>query len=106
MTEAGECVTDDIVEAALDDLINANESLFLQQIAPLTNYQINFLRALADGVTAGFGEKNIRENYSLGAPSNIIRLKDSLENRELISVEGKTVTLTDPVFHLWLRRTL
>ena len=106
MTEDGESVTDDIVDAALDDLINVNESLFLQQIAPLTNYQINFLRALADGVTIGFGEKNIRENYSLGAPSNIKRLKDSLENRELISVEGKTVTLTDPVFLLWLCRTL
>jgi hypothetical protein len=40
----------------------------------------------------------------LGTKSNISRLTDTLIKKELIEKTGRTVTIADPVFHLWMLR--
>ena len=54
----------------------------------------------------GFGEKEIRENYSLGAPSNIARLKKSLIDKELIEITKDGIIIGDPVLRFWLKKVL
>lgn len=108
----GEEVTQETFEAGVEALMQQCDSLFTEQTAGLTTYQINFLRALCDGIDDNFGSREVSEAYDLGAKSNITRIKDALTNRELIETEtdpatGRTrVTLCDKVFSIWLSRRL
>lgn len=81
------------------------ERQFLNQIS-LTQFQINFLDAIADGVELGFSKTETLSKYNLGTAANIKRLKDSLENKELIDIDGNKVTFNDPVFKLWFRNKI
>ena len=100
----GETATKADLSLAINDLLDANEALFMQQVEPLSAYQMNFLRAMAAGHHKGFGEKEIREEFNLGSPANITRLKIALINKDLIEVQGQgMLNFTDPVFRLWFQ---
>lgn len=96
--------TEQALEQGMNDLINENSALFIQQTEQLTPYQLNFLYAMLDGVSSDFAKVDIREQYHLGAYSNIARLKTALIEKELIDVERGKVVFSDPVFALWLKQ--
>ncbi len=102
--EEGETVTEEDVKQAMNDLLETNEILFMQMIEPLSEYQLNFLRAIASGVTKDFGLSEVREEYKLGSYSNINRLKTALLERDLIEKRGAETVMTDPVFAKWIKR--
>lgn len=99
----GETATQEHLQAAFTDLLNINEPLFMQQIAPLTSYQMNFLRAVCAGYHDGFNTSHVRSEFDLGSASNIPRLKSALTEYDLIEINGKQVFITDPVFASWLK---
>ncbi|MBO7082814.1 MAG: ATP-binding protein [Bacteroidales bacterium] len=99
-------VTEEVLSAAIEDLISQNSSIFIEQTQSLTSYQLNFLRAILYGVNNGFNEKEVRESFDLGVPSNVDRLKKSLVDKELIEYTEKGVEIGDPVLRLWLKRVL
>lgn len=101
--EEGETVTEEDVKQAMNDLLATNEILFMQMIEPLSEYQLNFLRAIASGVTKDFGLSEVREEYKLGSYSNINRLKTALLERDLIEKRGAETVMTDPVFAKWIK---
>ena len=98
--------TEEHLRLGVEDLLDANDLLFMQQIESLTSYQMNFLRAMLAGHTEGFGETAVRDEFGLGSSSNIARLKTALTERDLIETYGKQVTFADPVFRLWLSRKI
>ena len=103
----GMSATEAQLDLAVNDLLDANEALFMQQVEPLSAYQMNFLRAIAMGHHHRFGEKEIREEFNLGSPANITRLKNALIKKDLIETQGRGLLyLTDPVFRLWLQRRM
>lgn len=98
-------------EATIEDFENGVQALmaqcsglFEQQIMGLTFYQLNFIRAICDGVHTDFGSKAILENYNLGTKSNITRIKTTLRDRELIDITQDGVFLEDPVFRMWIKK--
>ena len=97
-------VSDAAIDNAINDLIDQNSILFLQQTEGLSSYQINFLKALAAGETGDFTSTTTLKKYNLGSKSNISRIQETLIKKELIDKTGRTVTLADPVFRLWLQR--
>ena len=98
-------VADDVtLKAGVDDLISQTCGAFIEQTKSLTSYQMNFLRAVIDGISNGFGEASIRENYGLGSASNIARLRQALLDKELIEVTESGVIIGDPVLKLWLNK--
>jgi len=101
-----ESVTEEILAQATEDLVNQNSGIFIEQVESLTSYQMNFLRALLFGVNKGFGEKAVRDLFDLGAPSNIVRLKKSLIDKELIEFTESGIIIGDPVLRIWLKRVL
>jgi len=103
MVEADGAVTDDDVDAAFEELLHQSSALFTEQISSLTSYQMNFLRAVADGVNFGFTSEAVLTKYSLGTKSNVSRIVKCLVDRELIEVEGRTIRMADPVFLQWFR---
>ena len=90
-------------ENGLHALMAQCSGLFEQQIQGLTSYQLNFIRAICDGVHSDFGSKTILEDYNLGTKSNISRLKTALRDRELIDITKDGVYLEDPVFRMWMK---
>ena len=100
----GGTVTDDMMASALSELISTNEALYMQQVEPLSAYQMNLLKAIVSDVHSGFNEKRVRSMYDLGSPSNLVRLRDALIDRDLIYSEMRQLYLTDPVFGLWFKK--
>jgi len=101
MLNASDVVTEQTLESAIEDLLNQNSLLFLQQLDGLTAYQMNFLKALANGVHANFGSKEVLDTYDLGSKSNVSRIKSVLVQKELIECTPNGIVFTDPVFQLW-----
>lgn len=99
-------VTDASFAQGVEDLLAQNANVFIEQTQSLTAYQMNFLRAIMDGVSGGFGEAAVRDAYNLGSPSNITRLKNSMIEKELVELTEKGIVLGDPVLKLWLKRIL
>ena len=98
-------------ETTEPDFLNGMEALFAQcsglfeqQIQGLTSYQLNFIRAICNGIHADFGSKAILEEYNLGSKSNISRIKTALRDRELIDISQEQITIEDPVFRMWFQR--
>ena len=95
-------VTDDSFARAVKDLTAQNSSVFIEQTQSLTTYQLNFLKAVMDGIRSGYGDAQIRETYNLGSPSNITRLKNSMVEKELVELTEDGIIIGDPVLKLWL----
>lgn len=90
--------------SAVDELVSTNEALYMQQVEPLSAYQMNLLRAIVSGIHSGYSEKAVRNSYDLGSPSNIDRLRKALIERDLIYSEMRKLYITDPVFVLWFKK--
>ena len=95
----------DIIDAQTD-LLNQNSMLYHNFMESLSALQINFLRAIADGINDGFSRKEVISKYKLGTSANISRLKKSLEQKEIIDIAPKMITFNDPVFRVWFRKTV
>lgn len=90
----------EIITFTLRELLIQNSLMFQRELDSLTNKQINFLKALADGVTR-FSTNETLTNYNLGTQGNIARIKSSLENSEIIDLWGDKIEFIDPLFRLW-----
>ena len=106
LKEEGETVTEDDVRQAKNDLLATNDILFMQMIEPLSEFQLNFLRAIASGIKKDFGLSEVREEYNLGSYSNITRLKTALLERDLIEKQNTELVITDPIFAKWLKQKI
>ena len=100
----GGSVTEDMMPSAISELISTNEALYMQQVEPLSGYQMNLLKAIVSGIHSGYNEKRVRSMFDLGSPSNMVRLRDALIERDLIYSEMQQLHLTDPVFGLWFKK--
>ena len=103
-TPQGETATEELLPSAIKELISTNEALYMQQIEPLSGYQMNLLRAIVSGIHSGFNEKIVRSQFDLGSPSNMTRLREALIERDLIYSEMRQLFITDPVFSLWFKQ--
>ncbi len=90
--------------AGIKTLLDSCEPLFIEQTEKLTEKQINFLKALVDGVQEGFSNKETLAEYRLGNSANVARVKKSLIDKDLITAVGiGKVELADPILGLWLK---
>ncbi len=91
------------IEEAIEDLLNQYTILYQKEADQLTNLQLNFLKGLCNGETV-FTSAMFLKTYNIGASGNIRRIKEALENKEIIDINGKTIAFSDPMFELWLKR--
>jgi hypothetical protein len=94
---------DALIENTLNNLLDQYTILYQKEVEQLTNPQLNFLKALCDGITQLSSSETIN-TYKLGTSANIPRIKTALENKELIDIVGKQINFNDPLFELWLKR--
>jgi AAA+ ATPase superfamily predicted ATPase len=105
-TKTTKTVTPEIFESSVTALLNQNSMLYHRYVEELSAFQLNFLQAVADGVHSEFTKSLILQQYQLGTASNVKRLKEALENKELIDIENKKITFNDPVFRLWFKNNI
>ena len=99
--------TGDDVQYAIDRLLDACETLFIQQTEDLSAYQLNFLHALANGISTGFTQAAVLKEYRLGTAANVTRLKKSLTEKDLITTDApRQLVISDPILKMWLKRRL
>ena len=92
-------VTGDIFNTAVDQLLSQNTLLFQTEIETLTNIQVNFLKAVSDGV-AQLSTAGVIQKYRLNSSANVSRVKRALEKKEMIDTLNKKTSFIDPVFEL------
>jgi hypothetical protein len=96
--------TDDaVIDESLDSLIMQLSLLFQSLTESLSTTQVNFLKALLDGVTM-LSSKDTIEKYNLGTSANVNRIKGALIGREIIDEHNGKLTILDPVYAIWLNR--
>ena len=89
-----------------DDFLEQNKVFFQREIEGLTGLQLNFLKALANGVSTGFSKKEVIRKYRLEGSANVLAIKKSLQKKDLIDIDGPMVTFNDPIFKLWVKRNI
>lgn len=98
--------TEQDFEEAYQDIIDQNTPLFEKQTESLTTYQMNFLRAVIDGIHKEFTTQEVLQKYQLGSSANVSIVKRALIKKELIEVEKHQIIIPDPVMRVWLKREL
>lgn len=93
-----------IVKEAFEEMVAHCSILFEQQTQNLTSFQMNFLKALVNGITKDFTSKEVMEKYNFGTQGNINRLKTALIKKELIEYSNGRYLITDPILKVWLKR--
>ncbi|HCD92578.1 MAG TPA: AAA family ATPase, partial [Odoribacter splanchnicus] len=68
--------------------------------------QMNFLRAILDGVHNEFTTQEVLQKYKLGSSANVSIIKRALVKKELIEIEKRQVVIPDPVMKVWLKKEL
>ncbi len=97
-------VSEQDVENGFEMLIRQTSALFVREIANLTVFQMNYLKAVDAGVHNGFGSAKVLEDFRLGSKSNISRIESVLISKELIDKRPNGVYFADPVFAYWFHR--
>jgi hypothetical protein len=88
---------------AFTELVEQCADVFEAKTESLTAYQMNFLRAVADGIDSGLSSGKIIQRYNLGSSANVAIIKKTLLEKDLIMMENKKTILSDPIMGAWLR---
>jgi len=91
-------------EIGLQEMLEGNTILYLMECENLTNLQLNYVRAMADGITKGFGRKENIKKYDLSSTATIKRIEDALEKKEILDRFTKKIEFVDPGFKIWIQR--
>ena len=102
--KSAEVVTDKNISDAIADLLEQNKVFFQREVEQLSELQLNFLCAIANGVSSGFSRKEIIKKYRLESSANIQSVKKALLKKDLIDVDGQEISINDSLFKLWLKQ--
>ncbi|NMB37645.1 MAG: hypothetical protein GX993_06390 [Bacteroidales bacterium] len=98
-------VNNTIIRQATESLLSLHTPRFMQTMMDLTPNQINFLKAVVDGVQR-FSSQEILEGYHLNSSANVFRLKDALKKKEVLTFDKEdNAIILDPLFAYWLKNT-
>lgn len=93
-------------EEAYRDILAQNTPLFEKLTENLSSYQMNFLRAIIDGVRKEFSAQEVVQKYKLGSSANVAIVKRALVKKELVEIEKREVVISDPLLKAWLKQEL
>lgn len=102
--KSSKTVADKDVKSAIDDLLEQNKVFFQREVEQLSEMQLNFLRAIANGITSGFSRKEVIKKYRLESSANIQAVKKALIKKDLIDTDEQEINFNDSLFKLWLKR--
>lgn len=87
---------------AMDELITQNAPVFEEMTNEMTGYQMNFLKAVANGISTGLSKADIVSKYKLGSSANVAAIQKIMIAKDLVTETGQGLVITDKVFEKWL----
>jgi uncharacterized protein len=90
-------VTEEILNASFNELLNDHLSLFQNQTRSLTKYQVNYLKAVSAGETQ-LTSQRVLNLFDLGSPGNIKRNQLVFEDLEILDYATGIPKFCDPYF--------
>ncbi|MDR0581626.1 MAG: hypothetical protein LBG31_01560 [Prevotellaceae bacterium] len=96
-------VIDSMIDAAAEDLLNYNDHFFRFLADDLSDSQINYLRAVIDGIDR-FSSAEVLARYQLHSSANITRVRGALEKKEILTFPRNKPSFINPIFEYWLRK--
>jgi AAA+ ATPase superfamily predicted ATPase len=91
----------DIVDHALQAMLDSFNLQFINLMDTLTEKQRNFLCAISEGAKK-LSSVEMLQRYQLGTSGNLRIIKDALRKRDLIDVTGKDIQIQDPILKRWI----
>lgn len=91
------------VQTALDEMLEYNAIFYQKEVDILSNTQLNFLKAVADGIEQ-FTSVSTMQTYRLGTPNNVTKNRNMLEKADIIDVTKDSIDFLDPAFELWFKK--
>lgn len=95
--------SEEIVEKAIEQVIQSNTPLFQREIEGLSAPQINLLKAIIKKEKQLTSKATI-ERYNLGTSALVVKNKMRLFTEDIIDETQNEITLLDPVFELYLKQ--
>ena len=95
-------VTDQTIELSENELLEYCRPEYLRSTEDLSNTQINYLKALIDGVDR-FCSAESMINYGLNSSANVARVRSALIKKEIIEYVKHKPFFIDPVYELWFK---
>lgn len=99
-------VTEQTIQAGINDLLIQCTPLFMEQTGGLSGYQMNFLKAIAAGQHNQFTSVSVLQEYQLGSKSNVERIQNVLREKDYVVSTPDGFFLSDPIMELWLKSKL
>ena len=91
----------EIVDSALQAMLDSFNLQFINLMDTLTEKQRNFLCAVSEGEKK-LSSVDTLQRYQLGTSGNLRIIKDALKKRDLIDVTGKDIQIQDPILKRWI----
>lgn len=98
--------TNAIFNEALSDMVRQNALLYQRDTEDMSATQLNFLKAIASGVTTNLSSTDVLNRYGLGTSANVSKIKKYLRTKEFIDIRSGEVSFIDPVYELWFQREI
>ncbi|MBR6305825.1 MAG: ATP-binding protein [Bacteroidales bacterium] len=97
-------IMEPVLVEALSCLISVHEPRFQDTVNGLTTHQVNFLKAVAQGVTR-FSASEVIVRYDLHSSANVKRVKDALMKKEVLFFDDNDAPVfIDPLFEYWVKK--
>jgi len=94
--------TKPIIEEAFHDLVLQLSMLFQNLTDGLNRTQLGLLKALTDNINQLSSQRTILD-YQLGTSANVVKIKKTLINKEIIDFQGSDISFLDPLYKFWLK---
>jgi AAA+ ATPase superfamily predicted ATPase len=91
------------IAKATIEITEQNALLYSRDTEDLTGPQLNFLKAVANGVHNGLSSKAVIDQYDLGTSANVLKIKKTLIKKELVDDTRGDIFFLDPIYQLWFR---
>lgn len=102
--EGCEC-TIDIIDCAIDNMINSNDTIFREILSNIPEKQKNLLYAIAkDGEAKNITSADFIKRHSLSSASSIQSATKKLLEKDYITCINKVYSVTDKLFAMWINR--
>ena len=97
-------ITEPVLQEAMDTMISLSLPRFCSIVNDLTDYQINLLRAVAEGQSR-FSSADMIRRYGLSSSANVKRIKDALSKKEIVTFsDTDEASIIDPLFEFWVKK--
>lgn len=104
-TVEGEECSKEIIASAIDNMINANDTIFREILSNISEKQKPLLYAIArDGEAERITSSEFIKKHSLASASSVQAAAKKLLERDIITQINKKYSVTDKLFAMWINR--